>query len=207
MTRETYLIKMERQLYTVICRSRAIQLNRRMKHQFYKLINNARIMALENNKEEAEKYIKEAEEYLKKCQHEIRRRWYIIFGTTIFSAIMLICLEIKNICVSNFVQYMEILEYGSMGVFLSILRHASYSCNNYINERKQIFWQIITKYVIGMFSALLAIEAFKAGIFLTDFVSPEHNKEFLLLLGVTAGYNEKIVSLLIYKIETIFCLR
>ena len=65
-----------------------------------------------------------------------------------------------------------------------------------------MFWKIIVKYVIGVFSAVFVIKAFKAGIFMKDFIAPEHNNEFILLLAVVAGYSKDMMFSLVKKIET-----
>ena len=188
MTNKGYLKYIQNQLDALICRSHMIPMNKKKKRQFDKLIKNVRFMS-EKNKNEAQKYIKKAQEFLDRCEIANIRKWNVEFGIGIFGIIVLIYLGMKSMSDCLWLEYIHISCYGSAGVLLSILKDTHIGSDiGYFDTKSEVFWKIIVKYVIGVFSAVFVIKAFKAGIFMKDFIAPEHNNEFILLLAVVAGY-------------------
>ena len=202
MTNKGYLKYIQNQLDALICRSHMIPMNKKKKRQFDKLIKNVRFMS-EKNKNEAQKYIKKAQEFLDRCEIANIRKWNVEFGIGIFGIIVLIYLGMKSMSDCLWLEYIHISCYGSAGVLLSILKDTHIGSDiGYFDTKSEVFWKIIVKYVIGVFSAVFVIKAFKAGIFMKDFIAPEHNNEFILLLAVVAGYSKDMMFSLVKKIET-----
>lgn len=179
-----------------------IQMSKKMKKQYNCLLGNALILAIENKCEEAEECIQEANGYIMEREYEITRRWKAEFCLLVFIIVFgLYFFGYKLILQGTAREYLNFLWYGSIGVLLSILQHNAYINAKCTAGRGLVFCEIASKYIVGMISALIVIEAFKTGIFMTDFVAMEHEQQFILLIGIVAGFSERLAPSLIGKIE------
>lgn len=179
-----------------------IQMSKKMQRQYKCILGNALILAIENKYEEAEECIKEAQEYIEEREYEITRKWNAEFCLLVFiiTSILYFIGE-KWIFLENYQEYFNFLWYGSIGVLLSILQHNAYINAKCTAGRGLLVCEIISKFIVGMISALIVIEAFKSGIFMTEFVNSEHEREFIVLIGIVAGFSERLAPSLIGKIE------
>ena len=91
--------------------------------------------------------------------------------------------------------------YGAIGVLFSVLQHNAYINASCTAGKTLLICEVISKYIVGMISSFIVIYAFKTGIFMTGFVAEKHEKDFMLLLGIVAGFSERLAPSLIGKIE------
>lgn len=102
---------------------------------------------------------------------------------------------------NSYINYLNFLWYGAIGVLFSILQHNAYINASCTAGKSLLICEVISKYIVGMLSSFIVVYAFKTGIFMTGFVAEKHEKEFMLLLGIVAGFSERLAPSLIGKIE------
>ena len=178
------------------------QMSKKMKKQYKCLLGNALILAMENKYEDAEKCIQEANNYIEEREYEITRRWNAEICIIIFAILIgLYYWGNKEIFNGSERKYSNYLCFGSIGVLLSILQH-----NAYINAKctagiRLVICEIVSKYIVGMVSALIVVIAFKTGIFMNGFVTTKYEEQFVILIGIVSGFSERLAPSLIGKIE------
>lgn len=180
-----------------------MQLSKKQKQQMNCLLGNALVQAIEGRKGAAKKSVEEAENYLVEREYEITRKWFVEFSSLIFGILLILYLIFinKNLGSDAIVQYVKYFCYGAVGVFMSILQNNSNINAKCTAGKALVFCEIFSKFVVGMISSIIAITAFKAGVFMTTLVEESHKKEFILLLGIIAGFSERLVPSLIQQIE------
>lgn len=180
-----------------------LQMSKKMKRQYMCLLGNALILAMENNFKEAEKHLKEAQNYILEREYEITRKWNAQMSAGIFSALAIVYFVVGFFFLKGESEkaFWDMLWYGAIGVLLSILQHNAYINAKCTAGKGLVFWEIVSKYIVGMISAVIVINAFNAGIFMTGFVTAEYKQQFILLIGIVAGFSERLAPSLIEKIE------
>ena len=179
-----------------------IQFDKKIKRQYNCLLGTALILAIEGRKEEFEKCIKEAEKYIEEREYEITRRWNAEICFVTFIVISLLYGVGRKMLNNNrYINYLNFLWYGAIGVLFSILQHNAYINASCTAGKLLLICEVISKYIVGMLSSFIVVYAFKTGIFMAGFVAEKHEKEFMLLLGIVAGFSERLAPSLIGKIE------
>lgn len=179
-----------------------IQLGKKKKRQYNCLLGTALILAIEGREEEFKKCIKEAEKYIEEREYEITRKWNAEICFVTFIAIsVLYSLGRRILNNDSQINYLNFLWYGAVGVLFSVLQHNAYINASCTAGKTLLTCEVISKYIVGMISSFIVVYAFKAGIFMTGFVAEKHEKEFMLLLGIIAGFSERLAPSLIGKIE------
>ena len=179
-----------------------IQLDKKKKRQYNCLLGTALILAIERREEEFEKCIKEAEKYIEEREYEITRKWNAEICCVTFIVISLLYSLDRGILNNDSqINCLNFLWYGAIGVLFSVLQHNAYINASCTAGKTLLICEVISKYIVGMISSFIVIYAFKTGIFMTGFVAEKHEKDFMLLLGIVAGFSERLAPSLIGKIE------
>lgn len=157
---------------------------------------------MRGSEEEFEKCIKEAEKYIEEREYEITRKWNAEICCVTFIVILLLYSLGRGILNNDSqINCLNFLWYGAIGVLFSVLQHNAYINASCTAGKTLLICEVISKYIVGMISSFIVIYAFKTGIFMTGFVAEKHEKEFMLLLGIVAGFSERLAPSLIGKIE------
>ena len=183
-------------------------LAKRLKKDFHWMLAETWVYALNDEFSLANSYLLDVKNYLESRNHEICRRWQILFSflfAFIFSIIFVVLFvnadtisESFQITVPHIKEFCYTV-FGGLGALFSILCKTGNTAYNCESGRALNALEIFCRIFAGLISAFIAFHLFELDLVFSAFKTQDHITAVRIIICFISGFSERLVPSLINK--------